>query len=106
MLFCSKMVVFGKGDCNRAIWFYSGKIGCIRAKVVDLRQIGGFLEKWLSSGKSGCSRGKVVIFEQNLLFSNKNGFIRVKRLYFGQNVVFVQKWLYSDKVVVLGHKWL
>ena len=55
-------------------------------------------------GKSGCIRGKVVIFEQNLLFSNKNGFIQVKRLYLGQNVVFVQKWLYSDKVVVLGQK--
>ena len=80
MLFCGKMVVFGKGDCIRAIWFYSGKVGIIRAKVVDLREIGGFLEKWLSSGKSGCIRGKVVIFEQNLYFSNKNGFIRVERL--------------------------
>ena len=51
MLFCGKTVVFGKGDCIRAIWFYSGKSGCIRAKGVDLRQIGGFLEKWLSSAK-------------------------------------------------------
>ena len=64
MLFCGKMVVFGKGDCFRAIWFYSGKGGCIRAKMVDLREIGGFLE-------NGFLRAKVVVFGEKWLYSNK-----------------------------------
>ena len=55
------MVVIGR------MWFYSGKSGCIRAKVVVF-------------GPSGCIRAKM-------------GCIRVKWLYFDKVVVFVQKLL-------------
>ena len=42
------MVVFHKSSCIRAKWWYSGKSGGIRAKMVVLGQ------KLLYSGKSGC----------------------------------------------------
>ena len=57
--------------------FYSGKIGCIWAKVV-------LFGKWLYSdrvffsaksdlfGLSGCIRAKVVAFGQSVFFSGKN----------------------------------
>ena len=44
---------------------YSGKSGCIWAKVVV------FGQKWLYSGK-------VVVFGQKLLYSGKNGCIQEK----------------------------
>ena len=56
---------------------YSGKSGCIWAKVVLVGQNGFNLEKncfnrakWLYSGKSGCYRAKVVEF-------GKSGCVRV-----------------------------
>ena len=59
------MVVFGQGGSIWAKvvlfgqkWFYSGKSGCIRAKVVVF-------------GQSGCTRAKVVVYEQKWLYSGK-----------------------------------
>ena len=57
-------------------WFYSGKSGCIRTKVVV------FGQKWLYL----C---KVVVFGQKFLYSGKSGCIRAK-------------WSYSDKLVDFG----
>ena len=39
-----------------------------------------FGQKWFYSGKSGCNREKVVVFGQKLLFLRKTGCIRVKWL--------------------------
>ena len=41
----ANVVVFGQK------WFYSGKIGCFRAKVVIFGQSGCIGTKWLYSGK-------------------------------------------------------
>ena len=57
---------------------YSGKSGCIRAKIGA---------RWLYSGIVVVCGQKVVVF-------GNSGCIRG------------QKWLYSDKVVVFGQKWL
>ena len=65
------MIVFGQK------WLYSGKIGCIRAKVVLFGQSGFIRDIWLYSGK--------------LVYSGKSGCIQAK-------------WLYSDKMVVIGQK--
>ena len=60
----------------------------------------------------------MVVFEQKLLYSGKvavfrqSGSIRVKWLYsdkvvvLGKVVVFGQKWFYLGKVYVFGQKWL
>ena len=56
-----------------------GQSGCIRAKIVVIRQ------KWLSSEKNGCIRAKMVLFRAKV-------------------VVLRQKWLYSGKVVVFEQK--
>ena len=53
------MVVFGQK------LFYSGKSGCIRAKVVLFGQSYLIRGKRLNSGKSGCIRAKVVAFVQS-----------------------------------------
>ena len=74
----SKVVVFGKKLLLSSTWLYSGKIGCIRAKVVVLRQ------KWMYSGKCGCIRAKLLFFGKKWLYSVKV-------------VVFGQMWLYSGK---------
>ena len=47
------MVVFGQK------WFYSGRSGSIRAKVVVF-------------GQSCCTRAKVVVIGQKLLYSGKD----------------------------------
>ena len=57
-LYLDKVVVFEQNNCVQVKWLYSGKSGCIRAKVVL------FGQKWLYSGKIGCIRAKVVIFGQ------------------------------------------
>ena len=59
-------------------WFYSGKKGCILAKVVV------FDQKMLNSGK-------LVVMEEKGLYSGKSGSYRE------QDVLFGQKKLYSDK---------
>ena len=59
-LYSGEVVVFGQSGCNPAKrlysgkvvvfgqkWFYSGKSGCIRAKVVVFRQSGSIQAKWL-----------------------------------------------------------
>ena len=93
------MTVFGQK------WLYSGKSGCVWAKVVVF-------------GKSGCILPKGVIFGQMLFYSRKSAFIRAKWLYwskssflwtkealFGKKVVeFVQKWLYSGKCGCIRQK--
>ena len=48
---------------------YSGKSGCIRAKLVVFGQCGVIWAKWLYSGKSACIRTEMVIF-------GKSGYIR------------------------------
>ena len=66
------MAVFGQKR------LYSGKTGCIQAKVVVFRQ------KWLFSGKivvigeNWLYLMKVIIIGKKLLYSGKNGCIRDK----------------------------
>ena len=55
-LYSWKVAVFGQSGCIRAKVVVFVKIGCIRAKVVVVRQ------KWLFSGKRGCILAKVVLF--------------------------------------------
>ena len=54
-----------------------------------------FGQNWLYSGRNGCIREKMVVFEQKLLCSGKVA-------VFGQSGCNWVKWLYSDKVIVLG----
>ena len=56
-----------------------------------------FRKQWLYSGKSGCIRAKVVILGVKWFYLDKNGSIRPKLLYSGKVVVFRQNWLYSGK---------
>ena len=58
-----------------------------------------FGQKWLYSGKSGCICAKVVVFGQKFLYSGKSGCIRAKWSYSDKLVrfrvkvdVFEQKW--------------
>ena len=94
------MVLFGQSGCIWVKWSYSGKSGCIRAKVVV------FGQKWLYSGKSSCILAKVVVFGQKWFFPCKSrciqekvvafreiGFIRGNCLYFAVMVLFGQKYL-------------
>ena len=89
------MVIFGQSGCISAIlfvlgqkWFYSGKSGCFRIKVVAFGQSGCIRAKWLYSGKS-C-------------------YIRIKWLYFGKSGCIRQsscngeKWFIRKKLVVFG----
>ena len=92
------MVVFGQKS------LYSGKSGCIRAKVVVLGQKwlysnkkGCVRAKWLDLGKSSYNRAKVSVFGQS-------GCILAKLEYSVKVVVFKQKWFYSGKVVEIGQK--
>ena len=50
---------------------YTGKSGCIQAKVVILGKVVVFGQKWMYSGKSGCFREKVFVFGQKCLYSGK-----------------------------------
>ena len=83
-----------------------GQGGCIREKVVILRQ------KWLCLGKKGCIRAKVVVIGQKLLFSGKVGIFCQKRLSSGKVVVVFKSgciranWLYAERVVLFGQKGL
>ena len=52
-------------------WLYSGKSGCIRAKVDVFGQRGCILAKRLYSGKSECIRAKVDVFGQKWLYLGK-----------------------------------
>ena len=79
--FRAKVFVFGQRGSTLEKWLYSGnfffkgKSGCLRAKVVVFEQkmlysgkvvvIG---KKWLFFGQSGCTRAKVVVFGQLCLF--------------------------------------
>ena len=114
----SKVVVFRKINCMWwQGWFYSGnrwfcirRIGvCSRAKWLLIGQ------KLLYSGKSGCIRAKVDVYsEQNLLHSGKSGLYWGKFVAFGPKVVvtrakvvvFGQNWLYLDKICCIRAKWL
>ena len=62
----------GKSGCIRAMWFYSVRSGCIRAKVVLFRKVVLFGQKRLLSGKSGCIRDKSVCIRANWLYSVKS----------------------------------
>ena len=70
------MDVFGQGSCDQEKVVLFGQSACIRANFVVFFQIGCIPVKWLYSGKSCCLWAKVDVFGQ--------------------------KWLYSDKEVVLG----
>ena len=66
------MVVFGKKRLylSRVVvfeynWLYSGKNGCIRAKVVVFEQNCCIQAKVLLFRQSDCIRAKVVVFNQN-----------------------------------------
>ena len=54
----SQVLVLGQ------MWLFSGKSGCIRAKVVVFVQRGCFRTKWLYS-ESGCIPAKVVVLGQS-----------------------------------------
>ena len=80
----------------------SGKIGCIRAKlvvfrarVVVIRQSGCNRARWLYSDK-------VVVFGQKWLYLVKLVVIGQKLFYSGKLVVFGLNWLYLGSVVVFG----
>ena len=117
------MVVFGQGGCNRRMcffsikavvfrqeWLYSGKSGCIRAKVVAFGHCGCiwakvviFLQsgciqaKWLYSenvvlfGQSGCIRAKVVVFKQRWFYCGNSCCIRAEGLYSSKSDCFRTK---------------
>ena len=68
------MVVFGK-KC-----LYSGKGGCVRAKLFYSKKIVCIQAKWLYSVKRDCIRAKAV--------------------------VFALVWLCSSIIVVIGQRWL
>ena len=70
LLYSGKILKFGLKWLYRAKWFYLGKRGCIRAKMVVLGH------KWLYSGI--------------LLYSGKKGCIGEKRLYWDKIVLFEQ----------------
>ena len=55
------MVIFGQKI------LYSGKSGCIRAKVVVVGQSGCILAELEHSGKPGCIRAKVVVFSGKVI---------------------------------------
>ena len=74
------MVVFGQN------WLYSGKSGCIRAKVVVLGQK-------FCIRQDGFIRLKVFVFCQKLLFSRKSGSVPAKVVVFGQSDCIWAKWL-------------
>ena len=67
---------------------------CFGVKVVVFGPGGSIRAKWLYSGKSGCVRAKVVVFGQKWLFSGKNCFIRSKRLSLGKSGCIRSKWFY------------
>ena len=73
--------------------YFSGKSGCIWAKVVVIVQSGFFPAKAVVFGNNCRYSGKVVGF-------GKTGCIRAKV------VVFVQSGLFPAKAVVFGHKWM
>ena len=71
------MIVFGQGGCIRAKmvvlrqkWLYSKKSGCTRANL-------------LYSDKSGCVRGKVVVIGRKRFYSGTSGCITAKEVVFG-----------------------
>ena len=93
------MVVLGK-NC-----LYSGKSGCIRAKLVVFRQKWFCLDnvvvfekmalvgqKWLYSGKVVVIGQNCFIFCAKVVVFGQHGFIRAKV------VVIWQKWLCSNKI--------
>ena len=59
---------------------YSGKSGCIRAKVILFGQKGCIRAKIVVVGQSGCIRAKVVLFEIKWLYYSKSGCNREKLL--------------------------
>ena len=75
------MVVFGQK------WLYSGKSGCVRAKVVVFEKIVCIPGMWLYSGKVVVFGKKIVVIRQNCPYSGKSGCIWAKFFLFGQ------KWL-------------
>ena len=85
-------------------WFYSGKSGCIREKVVVFGQSGcirarsGCIRaKVVVFGQSGCIQSKVVVFVQKWFFSGKSCCIRAKWFSLEKVNLFGKKWLYSAK---------
>ena len=54
--YSGKVVVFGQSGSIRAMWLYSCKSCCIRAKVVVLEK------KMVLIGQKDCTRAKVVVF--------------------------------------------
>ena len=66
--------------------------------MVVIVQSGYIQAKWFYSGKSGCNRVKVVVFGQTWLYSgkrfylDKNGCIRKKRVYSGNITCICSRW--------------
>ena len=65
------MVEFGQSGLIRAKWLYSGKRGCIRAKVVFIRVKCLYSGRMVVFGKIGCSRGKLIALGQEWLYSER-----------------------------------
>ena len=83
-MYSGKVNVFGK-KC-----LYSGKSGCVRAKVVVFGQrclysgkVNVFGQKWLFSGKKGCIQAK-------WLYSGKSGFIVTCNFSFGVHGITIR----------------
>ena len=65
------MVLFGKK------WLYSGKSGCIRAKLL-------YSDNKVSFGQKWCYSGNMVVFGSNWLYTGKSGSTQVKVVVFWQ----------------------
>ena len=64
VLFVQKWFYSGKSGCIWARLLYSNKRCCNRAKMAVFGQGCPIRIDWLYSGKSGCIRAKVVLFGQ------------------------------------------
>ena len=71
---------------------YSGRSGCIKAKVVVLEQSGVIWEKVVVFGQYWLYSGKVVVIGQKGCIPAKVAVFQQKTLYSGKEVVFGQKW--------------
>ena len=101
MVVFEQIGLFGKNNCIRAKWLYSGEVivflkgGCIRTKCLYWAKV-FFLEQ------SSCIWEKVIVFGetgQNLV---KIGCIRARSLCLCKIGCIRAKWLYSGKVMVFG----
>ena len=78
------MIIFEQSDCVRSKWFYYGKSGCIRLKLVAFWQKLLYFGKVVVFRQSCCNRKKV-------LYSSKVVVSEARVVVFGQSVCIRQK---------------